>query len=237
MRSFNALLAESSANRECFPYERFMAYGPESLTDAELLAIIIRTGSNCNSPVDIAGQIMDMGIGKERGLNSLFSLTLDELMTIHGIGQIKAIKLKCIAEIAKRMSSQTRGELLNCSCPSDVADYFMEKLRHEEQEKTILLCLDNKLNLIEECLLSIGTVNSASLSPRDVFMRALRCGASNIILLHNHPTGDPSPSRADVTITNKICESGIMLDIRLQDHIIIGDRSYCSLREKDLLWQ
>lgn len=180
---------------------------------------------------------MDLGIGKEKGLNSLFSLTLDELMSIHGIGQIKAVKLKCIAEIAKRMSSQTRGELLNCNNPSDVADYFMEKLRHEEQEKTILLCLDNKLNLIEECLLSIGTVNSASLSPRDVFMRALKCWASNIILLHNHPTGDPSPSKADVIVTNKISESGIMLDIRLQDHIIIGDRSYCSLREKDLLWQ
>ena len=135
------------------------------------------------------------------------------------------------------MSSQKRGELFNCSNPSDVADYFMEKLRHEEQEKSILLCLDNKLNLIEEYLLSIGTVNSASLSPRDVIMRALKCGASNILLLHNHPTGDPSPSRADVSITNKISESGIMLDIRLQDHIIIGDRSYCSLREKGLLWQ
>ncbi len=237
MKSFNTLLAENAVYREGLPYERFLAYGPDSLTDAELLAIIIRTGSSTSSPVDIAGQIIEMGHGKEKGLNALFSLSMDELMSIHGIGQVKAVKLKCIAELAKRMSAKTRENVLNCSNPGDVADHYMERLRHEEQEKVILLCLDNKLNLIKECLLSIGTVSSASLSPRDVFMHALKCGASGIILLHNHPTGDPTPSRADVSITNKISQSGNMLDIRLRDHIIIGDRSFCSLREKGMLWQ
>ena len=237
MKSFNTLLAENAVYKEGLPYERFLSYGPESLTDAELLAIIIRTGSSTSSPVDIAGQIIEMGRGKEKGLNSLFSLSMDELMSIHGIGQVKAIKLKCIAELAKRMATQKRNEVLNCSNPSDVADHYMERLRHEEQEKVILLCLDNKLNLIKESLLAIGTVNSASLSPRDVFIQALKCGASGIMLLHNHPTGDPTPSRADVSITNKISQSGIMLDIRLRDHIIIGDRSFSSLREKGLLWQ
>ncbi len=237
MKSFNTLLAENAVYREGLPYERFLAYGPESLTDTELLAIIIRTGSSTSSPVNIAGQIMEMGRGKEKGLNALFSLSMDELMGIHGIGQVKAVKLKCIAELAKRMSAQKRESVFNCNNPADVAEHYMERLRHEEREKVILLCLDNKLNLIEECLLSIGTVNSASLSPRDVFMHALKCGASGIILLHNHPTGDPTPSRADVSITNKISQSGNMLDIRLRDHIIIGDRSFCSLKEKGMLWQ
>ncbi|WP_029232197.1 RadC family protein [Butyrivibrio sp. VCB2006] len=237
MKSFNTQLAWDPDCRETLPYERFMAFGPESLTDAELLAIIIRTGSIKSSPVDIARQIMQMGRSKEKGLNALFSLSMEELMSIHGVGQVKAVKLKCIAELVRRMSYQKKSDILDMSNPSNVADYYMERMRHEEQEKTILLCLNNKLCLIEECLLSIGTVNSASLSPRDVFMHALKCGANNLILLHNHPTGDPTPSRADAEITNKISQSGYMLDIRLRDHIIIGDKSYYSFVEKGLMWQ
>ena len=237
MRSFNAQLAENTVYKEALPYERFLSCGAESLTDAELLAIIIRTGSNNSSPIDIARQVMEMGRGKEKGLNSLFTISLDELTSIHGVGQVKAVKLKCIAELAKRMSFNTSIDDIECSEPSVIAGYYMERLRHESQERVILLCLNNKLRLIEECLLAIGTVNSASLSPRDVFMHALKCGASNIILLHNHPAGDPSPSSSDVSLTNKISESGVMLDICLRDHIIIGDKTYCSLREKGLLWQ
>ncbi len=236
MKSFNKLLAENTVYQESLPYERFLNFGAESLTDAELLAIIIRTGTNMSSPVDIANQIISMGRGKERGLNALFSLSLDELMSIHGVGQIKGVKLKCIAELAKRMSYHKNLEELDCSNSKNVADYYMERMRHEEQEKVILLCLNSKMGLIEECLLSIGTVNSASLSPRDVFMHSLKCGAANLILLHNHPTGDPTPSKADVGVTRRIIESGNMLDIHLRDHIIIGDKSYCSLMEKGLLW-
>lgn len=236
MKSFNTQLAEKSVYKESLPYERFLNFGPESLTDAELLAIIIRTGSNLYSPVDIANKILEMGRGKDKGLNSLFNLSMDELMKVHGVGQVKAVKLKCIAEMAKRMRVQQHYNSIDCSNPSNVADYFMERMRHEEQEKVILLCLNHKMILIEECLLSIGTVNSASLSPRDVFMRALKCGASNLVLLHNHPTGDPTPSRADVDVTSKIIQSGNFLDIHLRDHIIIGDKSYYSLREKGLLW-
>lgn len=222
---------------DMLPYERFMRFGPESLTDAELLAIIIRTGSSSCSPIEIARNVLALGYGKEKGLNCLYRASVDELKGINGIGEVKAVRLKCIAEIAMRMSMKSASYSLNCCKPSDVALCYMEKLRHEEREKVILLCLNNKLRLIEEILLSIGTVNSASLSPRDVYMHALKSGASGIILIHNHPGGDPSPSRADVAITNKIRESGIMLDIALRDHIIIGDKSYYSFEEKGLLWQ
>lgn len=230
------MLAEGDVYKDMLPYERFLAFGPESLTDTELLAIIIRTGTKDASPVDIAGRILAMGKGKESGLNSLFTLSVDELKSIHGVGEVKAVKLKCLAELTKRMSAQMSRSSIDCSDPSQVASYYMEKMRHEDKEKVLLLCLNNRNRLLEESVLSIGTVNSASLSPRDVFIRALKSGASNVLILHNHPGGDPSPSRADITITNKIRESGNMLDINLVDHIIIGDKTYTSLYEKGLLW-
>ncbi|RKM57146.1 DNA repair protein RadC [Butyrivibrio sp. X503] len=227
----------ASASFDMLPYERFMRFGAQSLSDAELLAIMIRTGSNTSSPVDIARNVLALGRGKEKGLNCLYRVSLDELKRINGIGEVKAVKLKCIAEMAMRMSTRSASLSFDCCKPSEVALCYMEKLRHEEREKVILLCLNNKLRLIDECLLSIGTVNSASLSPRDVYMHALKTGASGVILIHNHPGGDPTPSRADVAITNKIRESGNMLDITLRDHIIIGDKSYYSFEEKGLLWQ
>jgi DNA repair protein RadC len=222
--------------RESLPYERFTRFGPTSLTDAELLAIIIRTGTRSSSPMDIAGRILSMGRGKERGLNCLFSLSLEELEKVNGIGKVKAVKLKCIAELAKRMAGRGFEISMDCSEPSEVARVYMEKLRHEESEKVILLCLNNRLGLISEDIISMGTANSASVSPREIFMFALKAGASYVLLLHNHPGGDPSPSKADVSLTNKICRSGEMLGIGLIDHIIIGDKSYTSFKEKGLLW-
>ncbi len=236
MRSINSMIAEGNLDPDSLPYERFKAYGPENLTDAELLAIIIRTGSSKSSPVDIANQVMSLGQGKEKGLNALFNLTLDELKSIHGIGEVKAVKLKCVSELVKRMSERKFADKLDCSDAFSIAEYYMERLRHEERERAILLCLNNKMKLIDETVLSIGTVSSASLSPRDVFIHALKCGASNVVLIHNHPTGDPTPSKSDVKISNRIREAGFMLDIILRDHIIIGDKTYCSLYNEGLLW-
>ena len=219
------------------PYERFERFGASSLTDAELLAIIIRTGSGSSTPIDIARNIMALSRGKEQGLNCLFTLSVEELKRINGIGEVKAVKLKCIAELSKRMSMQRCKSLDNFETSSRIAGYYMECLRHEEREKAILLCFNTKLKLLDETVLAIGTINSTSLSPRDIFAHALKVSASKIVLIHNHPTGDPTPSKADVSITNKIRESGFMLDIILRDHIIIGDKSYYSFEENGLLWQ
>ncbi len=237
MKSFKNMISDGDTYKECLPYERFLKAGASSLTDAELLAVIIRTGSSTASPVDIARNVMELGRGKEKGLNSLYSLTIDELKKVHGIGEVKAVKLKCIAELARRMSLQKASIGIDMSDPSVIADHYMENLRHEDNERAVLLCLNNKLKLIDETVLSIGTINSASLSPRDVFIHALKTGASNVVLLHNHPGGDPAPSKSDNLITDKIRESGRMLDIILVDHIIIGDRSYYSYAEHGLLWQ
>ncbi len=237
MISHDYKIRENDTLKESLPYERFLKNGAESLTDTELLAIIIRTGSIKSSPMDIASNVMKMSHGRNRGLNGLYSLTVDELMTIDGIGEVKAVKLKCLSELSKRMSMQLLTKGLDCSCASSIADYYMERLRHEEREQAVLLCLNNRLRLIEDIVISVGTVNSASLSPRDIFAKALKCGASNIVLLHNHPGGDPTPSRSDISVTNKIRESGFMLDIILKDHIIIGDKTYYSFSEKGLLWE
>jgi DNA repair protein RadC len=236
-KSLKNMLSDRELDREALPYERFLSSGQESLTDAELLAIIIRTGSNTSTPVQIARQVMDLGCGKERGLNSLFSLSLEELMTVKGIGEVKAIKLKALAELAKRMSYQKAIVTDAFDIPSKVADYYMEQLRHEDCERALLLCLNTQMKLIREMVLAIGTINSASVSPREIFRYALRAGANNIILIHNHPSGDPTPSRSDVNLTNHVRESGAMLDIILRDHIIIGDHSYYSFQEKGMLWQ
>lgn len=217
------------------PYEKFIRLGPEALTEKELLAIILRTGTKSHSAIELADMILSLGKGKEVGLNALHHFTIKELMSIPGIGEVKAVKLKCISELSKRMAMQKAIKTLRFNKPYTVAEYFMEDLRHEEKEKIILLSLDNKLQLIQKYTLSIGTIHTSILSPREVFVQALRDQASNIMLLHNHPSGDPVPSKQDIIITKKIKEAGLLMDIPLQDHIIIGNCSYISFKEHGLL--
>lgn len=217
------------------PYEKFLRLGPESLSERELLAIILRTGTRNCPAVQLAGKVLSLSKGRERGLNALHHISLSELMKIPGIGEVKAVKIKCIAELAKRMAMEKAGEALRFDEPSTVASYFMEELRHEEKENILLLSLDNKLHLIEKYVLSVGTVNTSLLSPREVFVQAFKSQASAVMLLHNHPSGDAEPSRQDLLITGKIKEAGVLVEIPLIDHIIIGNGSYTSLREKGLL--
>lgn len=225
--------------KECLlsdmPYEKFIKLGPEALTEKELLAIILRTGTQNYSATELADMILSYQTGRYEGLNALHHLTIKDLMSIPGIGEVKAVKLKCISELAKRMAKQKAKKALRFDKPSTVAEYFMEELRHEEKEKILLLSLDNKMQLIEKYVLSVGTINASLLSSREVFVQALKDRASNVMLLHNHPSGDPVPSEQDILITNKIKEAGLLLDIPLIDHIIIGSGCYISLKEHGLL--
>lgn len=207
-----------------------MKHGAASLTDAELLAIIIRTGTRNASALSIAKQLLDR-FEQNRQLNSLHHITMQELMEIDGIGEVKAVKIKCIAELSTRMAKQHAAQTLDFRTPSSIADYYMEQLRHEEVEKVLLLLLDTKLHLMEEYLLSKGTVNASLLSTREVFRHALRAGACKIVLLHNHPSGNCNPSMEDLSITKKIIEAGKLMEIPLLDHLIVGDGCYLSLKE------
>ena len=228
-------LQENDNYRNSLPYERFMTFGPGSLTEEELLAIIIRTGTRTATPMEIAAKVLSIGGAREQGLNSLYHVSLQELMKIDGIGEVKAVKLKCLAELSRRMASDRTMKKLIFTEPESIAAHYMEQLRHEEKEQVLLISLNHRMKLVDETVISVGTVNSSLLSSRDIFIHALRQGAVNILILHNHPGGDPTPSGADLLITDKIRRAGQLLDIKLLDHIIIGDHSYVSFKEKKLL--
>lgn len=216
------------------PYEKCIAYGPGFLTDAELIACVLRSGSRKYTSVALAEHLLNLRKGKE-GLNGLCSLTFEELTEVPGIGRVKALQIQCIFELAKRMCRSKAAKTLNFSDPESIAEYYMEDFRHKEQEQLLLLLLDNKSNLLGEKLMFTGTVNASIVSPREIYLEALRYHAVGIILLHNHPSGDPTPSDADRRMTRKIREAGSFLDIPLLDHIVIGDKRYVSFREKGYL--
>lgn len=216
------------------PYERFLRFGPENLTEAELLAIIIRTGTREHSALDLAEQVLKLARYPREGLLGLYHVTLEELQAVKGIGEVKAVKLKCLAELSMRMSAATAKEGLCITSSVQVAAYFMERLRHRQTECVILACLDAKGQMLCEKKLSEGSVRMALIPPREVFLEALSCRAVNILLVHNHPSGDPTPSRADRELTESIREIGQKLDIPLLDHIVIGDNRYVSFKES--LW-
>lgn len=216
------------------PYEKCFLYGAESLSDAELLAVIIRTGAKGEKSIDLSRKILQLS-KSYNGILGIYHSTIEELMQIKGIGKVKAVQLKCVAELAKRFRQATAGEKLSFTEPESIAEYYMDKMRHEEQEELLLLMLNTKNRLIKEKVLSIGTVNASLVSPREIFIEALRYNAVSIILLHNHPSGDSTPSREDVRLTNIICKSGEIIGIKLLDHIVIGDNNYTSFLEEGLL--
>lgn len=214
------------------PYEKCMQYGTEVLSDAELLAVILRSGSRNKNAVQIAHTILCRG---EKNLLNLFNMEMNELMKIDGIGQVKAIQLKCVAELAKRVAKTNYREELCMTEPKTVADYYMEQLRHDRKEKLILAMFNMKNKFIGDAVVSVGTVNMALVSSREIYLHALSEHAVNIILIHNHPSGDPTPSTEDRRATCKVMECGQMIGIYLADHIIIGDNKYMSFREKGFL--
>ncbi len=218
-------------HRAEMPYERFLSYGASSLTNAELLAIILRTGTKEKNATQLSREILGFYDEGSSDLSTLHRMTLEDLKSIPGIGEVKAVKILSLAEISRRLVRERAASRLVFSSPSAVADYYMEQLRHLETETAVLVMLDNRMALIREEVLSLGTVNCTLLSPREIFLRALRWGAVYIMLLHNHPSGDPTPSGMDKEITERICKAGQILGIQLIDHLIIGDLRYTSLRE------
>ncbi len=219
---------------EELPYDKFMKFGPGSLSDAELLAIMLRTGTRDKTPIELGRAILNLS-GSKWGLLGLHHFTIKELMKIPGIGEVKAVQLLCIAEIAKRISNMQAKVNLSFQNPDSVAAYYMERMRHRETEQLILILLDAKNRMIYDEVISVGILNATLISTREIFIKALKEEAAYIMILHNHPSGDPTPSRQDQQITNKIKEVSILVDIPLIDHIIIGDNRYISFKQKGLL--
>ena len=216
------------------PYEKASEYGVESLSDAELLAVILRTGTKDKSARDLAEEILKLG--NPSGLPGLLHHSLADYKEIRGIGSVKAVQLSCIGELSKRIwkSAKVTSELV-CRNPSVIAEYFMEEMRHKEQEFLKILILNTKNVLMKEIDISKGTVNASLATPREIYIEALKYRGSCVILLHNHPSGDPTPSNDDCLFTSRVAEAGKLMGIPLLDHIIIGDNTYVSLKERGIL--
>lgn len=210
------------------PYEKFVSHGETSLSDAELLAIIIKTGTKQETAVDISKRILQ---GNHNNLLNLYDLSYRDLMHYPGIGRVKAIQLKAIAELSKRISRTRSGYSLKMDTPASIADYYMEQMRHLKEEVLIGVFFDSKCNFLGDAIVSKGSVNYAYVSPRDVFRHAFDYEAVLFVILHNHPSGDPYPSEDDMQITYRIEKGARILELQLVDHIIIGDNKYYSFKE------
>ncbi len=216
------------------PYEKLELYGPEMLSSAELMAIIIRTGTKTETSVEVAQKILKK-YSDDNGMAFMHDITLDELKAIKGIGRVKAIQLKAVFELGKRMAIYRNTNKITITSPCDVSMLVMEDMRYLKQEHFNIIMLNTKNHVLKKEAIAIGTLNSAIVHPRDVFCKPIRNKCASIILVHNHPSGDPSPSKQDVDITNRLVEAGKILGIDVLDHIIIGDGNYISLKEKGLI--
>jgi len=214
------------------PREKLMLRGPQNLSDAELIAILLRTGKKGKSVISVAQEMVSV----HRNLTILASKTLSDLMKTGGIGKDKAATLLAAFELSRRIQSQSKWfSEKKITSPKDVAGIFIPLLRDEVKEKFLLVCLNSANKIITYEIISVGNLNSSVVHPREVFKVAIDHSSASIILLHNHPSGNPEPSNEDIAITKKIVESGIILDIPVFDHIIIAGNIYTSFVEKRLI--
>lgn len=213
------------------PRERFIKHGPESLSNQELLAILLRTGTKAESVLQLAQRL----IKEFEGLRMLKDATLEELTQIKGIGEAKAIQILAAVELGRRINSLSNEERYSIRSPEDGANYVMEEMRFLNQEHFVCLYLNTKNQVIHKQTVFIGSLNASIVHPREVFREAFRRSAASIICIHNHPSGDPTPSREDIEVTRRLKECGRMIGIEILDHIIIGDKRFVSLKEKGYL--
>ncbi len=219
------------------PYEKCERYGPGSLSDSELLSVIIRTGTKELNARELALSLLSRYCSGG-GVDAIARLGLEELRAVPGIGRVKSIQIMCMCEFSKRLWRSGKSVKTTFTGPEDMASFYMEKLRRLDHEECWILMMDNKGAWMGEFMLSSGTVNSSLISPREVFVNASKASAVRIALIHNHPSGDPAPSAEDVRVTARLLEAGKLMDIHLVDSIIIGDGIYVSIRKSGLIrWQ
>ena len=211
------------------PYEKLEQYGAEYLTNAELLAIIIKSGTKEETAVGLAQKVLKLNTQKEDNLRFLMNLTLEEITKIKGIGKVKAIQLKAICELAKRINAVSSYKEKQILCPKDIAEILMEKMRFEKQEILKVAILNNKNKLIRIKDIAIGGGNFVSTTIKSILNEAVKIEANKIILIHNHPTGDPTPSKQDIEFTKNVKKASEILGIQLLDHVVIGEGRYVSI--------
>ncbi|MDB5083998.1 MAG: hypothetical protein JWN30_884 [Bacilli bacterium] len=212
------------------PRERLMSDGPSCLSNCELLSIILQTGADGISVLHLSEQVL----ATAGSLRKLIDCNMEELMKIKGIGRAKASQLLAAIELGRRLARYPSEEKQVISSPEDVAVRVMDRMRYLNKEHFVLLFLDTKNQIVAEETVSIGSLNASIVHPREVFHAAIKKNAASIIAIHNHPSGDPSPSREDLEVTERLKAAGELLGIPVLDHVIIGDRCYISLKQKGL---
>ena len=212
------------------PYEKLEIYGAENLSNAELLAIIIKSGTKEQSSVSIAQEVLKLNENtKQDNLRFLQEISLEEFMQIKGIGKVKAIQLKAICEITKRIARPINNQKKIIKTPKDVADLLIPELKYEKREIAKVLILNSKNVVLKSINISLGGANFSCIEPKDVLTEPIKMQAPKIILVHNHPSGDCTPSKSDYKVTDRLYEAADVMGIQLLDHIIIGDNTYKSL--------
>ena len=211
------------------PYEKLELYGETALSDAELLAIIIKTGTKEETSVQLAQKVLNLNGTKQEGLNFLRDVSIEELIQIKGIGKVKAIQLKAVGELAIRMSKPSNYKKIIIHQPSDIANVVMEELRFQKREVIKVVILNQKNQILKIKDISFGGNSYVNISVKDIMTEAIRMKAPKIILIHNHPSGDATPSKVDVEFTTNVYDIGRLLGIELVDHIVIGNGTFTSI--------
>jgi DNA repair protein RadC len=217
--------------KEDRPRERLLEHGPEHLSNQELLAILLGSGTQKENVHQLAEKVLQ----HFEGLRMLKDVTIEELTEIKGIGQVKGINILAAVEFGKRIQQFKEKERYVIRSPEDGANYVMEEMSSLKQEHFVTIFLNTKNQVIHRQTIFIGSLNASIVHPREVFREAIKRSAASIICAHNHPSGDPTPSQEDIHVTKRLSESGKMIGIELLDHLIIGDHKFISLKEKGYL--
>lgn len=213
------------------PREKLLSKGAEALSNVDLLAIILHTGMKSESVIHLAERVLS----QTNGLARLSTLSAPELCKVKGIGLAKAVSIVATFELSRRLAALSEQERTIIHSPRDVALLVMPRLRYLTKEHFLILLLSTKNHVLAQPTISIGSLSAAVVHPREVFREAINYSAAGIILVHNHPSGDPLPSQEDISLTKKLVEAGKMLDIIVLDHVIIGDGKYVSFKEKGII--
>lgn len=209
------------------PLEKAAAQGIGSLSNTELLGIVIHSGTRDSSALHLAEELLS---GCSGGISDLGVMTLEELKMTRGIGPAKACRILASVELGKRIATAAPGSRPVVRCAEDVAAMFMERLRYEKKEHFFSVLLNVRGEVIEADSVSVGQLNSTLVHPREVFRQAVRRSAAAVVFVHNHPSGDPTPSNEDILTTKRLVECGKLLGIEVEDHIVIGDGRFISLQ-------
>ena len=216
------------------PYERCLANGPAALTDTELLAVILRTGTRDEDALTLSARILQDS--RYPGLSALLYMSFEDLTAFRGIGRVKAIQLQCVAELARRIwRHESAGSRELMDTPEHCAEYYRQEMKPLEQEQLRLVFLDSRRRRISDRVMTTGTADQSLVSVREILIEALRHHAFALILLHNHPSGSPEPSAADFEATGRVREGCEKVGILLSDHIIIAGNGYYSFKERGFL--